>query len=168
MADSDNQPDKKRVGRPLQYKSVEELQTAIDSYFALCDPHIEERLVEGGLDQQGQTIWVKRKVMTEQKPYLMSGLARALGMSRQALLDYSEREQFVDSVAAAKARCEEYTESQLYGPHASGARFSLANNFNGKYQPWSERSIVAGDPDAPPVALVNFIGQKKPGGSEKE
>jgi hypothetical protein len=70
-------------------------------------------------------------------------------IDRRTLLDYKEREEFLPSVERLLAVCEVYTESMLYTPAANGAKFSLANNFKGSYQSWSERQVVAGDPDAP-------------------
>ncbi len=74
-------------GRPLKFKTPDELTAAIEAYFAKCDPHVVERMVETGVDQNGQTILMLRKVMTEQQPYTMSGLARTIGLSRQGLLN---------------------------------------------------------------------------------
>src|SRR3954449_3778725 len=150
MASKDNEPGSKRpVGRPLKFHTVEELDLAIQNYFAECDPHTTKALVETGRDSKGNMLFDTRTVLTEQKPYTMSGLARALGISRQALLDYSEREEFLDSIAMAKQRCEEYAEGQLFGPYANGAKFNLQNNYQGKYQPWTDKQVIAGDPDAP-------------------
>jgi hypothetical protein len=42
----------------------------------------------------------------------------------------------------AKQRCEEYAESQLYGPYANGAKFNLINNYRSKHQDWAERQEV--------------------------
>lgn len=142
-------------GRPLKYESVKDLTQAIRSYFDSCDPHVEPRVVDGGINQKGETIWLKREVLTEQKPYTMSGLARGLGISRQTLLDYSEREEFMDSIADAKARCEEYAESQLFGPYSNGAKFNLVNNYRGKYQVWADKQELTGADDAPlmPIGL---------------
>ena len=92
MATDDNEPEKKRpVGRPLKFQTVAELDLAIQNYFAECDPHTTQALVETERDSKGNMLFDTRTVLTEQKPYTMSGLARALGISRQALLDYSER-----------------------------------------------------------------------------
>jgi hypothetical protein len=140
MAETDTQPqpdEKNQAGRPLKFKTVDELQVAIDSYFDQCDPHLESRLVESGINERGETIFAQRKVMTEQKPYTVSGLARALGLSRQALLDYSERAEFLDTVEAAKERCHEWAENALYTKNASGASFSLKNNWG-----WKERQEI--------------------------
>jgi hypothetical protein len=146
---TEDEEEKNPVGRPLKYKTVAALDLAIQTYFDECDPHIVKHMEATGFNERGQTMWSTREIMTEQRPYTMSGLARALGLSRQALLEYSARDEFGDSIAAAKQRCEEYAESQLYGPYANGAKFNLINNYQDKYQPWADKQVVAGDPEAP-------------------
>ena len=69
----------------------------------------------------------------------MSGLADALDMSRQSLLNYSENEEFFDTITRAKRKCEVYAEERLFDKDgANGAKFSLANNFEG----WKEKQEV--------------------------
>lgn len=150
----EEQQEKHPGGRPLKFETVKELDQAIRSYFDSCDPHVEPRVVDGGINQKGETIWLKREVLTEQKPYTMSGLARALGTTRETILDYGsgryddrdtsteDARKFSDSVADAKSRCEEFAESQLFGPFANGAKFNLTNNYQGKYKPWAERQEI--------------------------
>ncbi|MCF8783208.1 DNA-packaging protein [Rhodococcus ruber] len=137
MNSSTDNKEKNKGGRPLKFQTVEDLQVAIDAYFAMQDPHLEDRLVESGVNDKGETIFMKRKVMTEQKPYTVSGLARALGIHRETLINYGERDQFSDSVRAAYERCHEYAESQLYSRHNSGAAFSLKNNWG-----WRDRQEI--------------------------
>src|SRR6476620_1726125 len=104
--DSSDKPDQPNpVGRPLKFKTVAELDMAIQAYFDEQDPHIVTHMEAPGFNERGQTTWAQRDIMTEQRPYTMSGLARALGMSRQGLLDYSNRDEFADSIAASKQRC---------------------------------------------------------------
>jgi hypothetical protein len=141
------------VGRPLAFKSVSALQQAVDNYFDECDPHLAERMSESGVNQRGETTWAIRKVMTEQKPYLMSGLARHLNVDRKTLLNYSKKSEYFPTVEAAKARCEEFTEGQLYTRAATGAAFSLKNNFDD----WVDRSQIDHTADSGPIALVEFI-----------
>lgn len=148
-------------GRPLKYGTVEQLDQAIRGYFDSCDPHTARRIVDCGINESGETIWREREVMTEQKPYTMSGLARALGISRQTLLDYSERDQFLDSLRAAKQRCEEYAESQLYGPYSNGAKFNLTNNYNGKYTPWTDKQSVDHTTKDQPIPLLAGLAPAK-------
>jgi hypothetical protein len=70
----------------------------------------------------------------------MTGLALALGFnSRQALLNYQNKQEFNDTIVRAKAKVEQYAEERLFDKEgANGAKFSLANNFDG----WRERQQV--------------------------
>lgn len=136
-ATPDTPEEKNKGGRPLKFKSVEELDQAVSAYFDMCDPHTEQRVVEAGVNERGDTIFNKRAVLTEQQPYTVSGLARALGISRQTLLDYSKRDEFLDTIEAARERCHEFAEKQLYGRANSGAAFSLKNNWG-----WRDRQEI--------------------------
>lgn len=122
------------MARPLKYKTVEQLQEAIDAYFEGCEGTVLR-------DSEGNPVLNKwgSPVMIGQKPPTVTGLALALGFtSRQALLNYQGRKMFVDAVTRAKSRCEEYTESRLYDRDgAMGAKFSLMNNFKG----WREKPV---------------------------
>src|SRR4051794_28364655 len=138
MATHDNETENKRaVGRPLKIETVEQLDLAIQNYFGECDPHTTQALVETGRDSKGHILCDTPTPLTEQRPDPMSGLARALGISRQALLDCSERQESLDSIAMAKQRCEEYAEGQLDGPYANGAKFNRINNYRAKHQDWA-------------------------------
>ncbi|NHW45955.1 hypothetical protein HAV21_03460 [Paenarthrobacter sp. MSM-2-10-13] len=149
----DTPEEKNKGGRPLKFKTVDELQVAIDSYFDACDPHLESRLVESGINERGETIFAQRKVMTEQKPYTVSGLARALGIHRETLVNYKESDQFSDSVMAAYDRCHEWAENALFTKSATGAAFSLKNNWG-----WKERQEIDHTTDGKPMqALVEIV-----------
>ncbi len=78
-------------------------------------------------------------IKTQVRPYTISGLADALDMSRQSLLNYSEKDEFFDTITRAKRKCEVYTEEQLFDKSGvNGAKFSLANNFDG----WKEKQKI--------------------------
>lgn len=97
------------VGRPPLFASIEAMQLAIDKYFADC----------AGLDG------------AEIKHPTVTGLSLALGFNgRQSLLNYQDKEEFVDTVKKAKSRVEAYIEQKLYGGQATGLIFNLKNNFN--------------------------------------
>jgi len=167
MAEQEDNQEKHPGGRPLKYQTVAELDLAIQLYFDKCDPHIETHLIANGISGKGETMFEERKVLTDQRPYTMSGLARALGISRQTLLDYSERPEFLDSIQAAKDKCQEYAESQLFGPYANGAKFSLTNNYKGKYQDWSDKHEVDHTSGGKPIkALVEFVGDEPTNGQD--
>ena len=112
------------MARPLKYKTVDELQAAIDQYFEDCKgkPLLDDY---GSADKYGNPIIV------DAKPPTITGLALALGFTnRQTLLNYQGKKQFLDTITRAKARCEEYAESRLYDRDgANGAQFSLKYNF---------------------------------------
>lgn len=95
-------------GRPLKYKSAKTMQTDIDKYFKECD--------------------------RDGRPYTVSGLAYALGTNRQTLLNYEEKDEFVDTIKRAKARIELYNEELLYSKDAptAGVIFNLKNNYGWK------------------------------------
>lgn len=114
------------MARPLKYKTVEELQAAIDAYFEDCQgkPLLDE-------DDNAVTDKYGEPVIIGAHPPTVTGLALALGFStRQSLLNYQGRKQFLDTITRAKARCEEYAESRLFDRDgARGAQFSLEHNF---------------------------------------
>lgn len=123
--------EKNPVGRPLTYKTVDELQKAIDEYFDYCDNRIKQIYTK-----EGETV-----AITHPAPYTMSGLARALGLSRQALSEYSHKEQFGDAIKAARDRVQEDIETRLMETsNQSGAIFNLKNNFGWKDKTESEIS----------------------------
>jgi len=122
----------------------------------MCDPHTQRRVVDCGINESGETIWREREIMTEQKPYTMSGLARAIGLSRQTLLDYGKKDEFMDTIAAARERCHEFAESQLYGRAATGASFSLKNNWG-----WKDRSEVDHTTKDQPISLLAGVAPAK-------
>lgn len=137
-------------GRPLKFKSVEELKEKIDAFFADCDPHpIEETYidfpyhlveVDAGKgktktrrerDFSAEPIPQIRTVMSEQKPYTITGLALWLQTSRDVIIDYEGKKAFSNTIKDAKLKCQNYTERHLYsGKNATGAIFSLKNNFD--------------------------------------
>lgn len=124
-----------KVGRPPMYKTVEEIQTKIDAYFKSCEGTVYT-------DDEGTPVLDKfgRPVIVGERPLTITGLALALGFtSRQALLNYQAKEEFVDTITRAKAVVEQYAEERLYDKDgANGAKFSLANNFEG----WKEKQQI--------------------------
>lgn len=137
-------------GRPLKFKTPEELQERIDAYFADCDPHMEEvtEWVEAR-DKSGQLkkdehglnylIEVTHKVMTQQKHYTITGLAVWLDTSRQTLINYEEKGEFFDTVKGAKDKIESYTEQLLFTTTPTGPIFNLKNNY--EWQDKTERDL---------------------------
>lgn len=117
------------------YKTKEEIQEKIDAYFKECEGKVLT-------DTEGNTVYDKYgyPVRVDVKPLTITGLALALGFtSRQALLNYQAKEEFVDTILRAKAKVECYAEERLFDKDgANGAKFSLANNFEG----WREKQQI--------------------------
>ena len=61
------------------------------------------------------------------RPYTITGLALALGTSRQTLMNYEHREAFFDTIKKHKTRVENYAEERLYSGNAAGPIFALKN-----------------------------------------
>lgn len=121
-------------GRSLKYETAEEIQFVIDRYFEKCQGDLLK-------DEDGEPIYDKHgQPVIIGKPPTVTGLALALGFtSRQALLNYQERIEFVDTILIAKSRIEEYTEARLFDRDGvNGAKFSLTNNFKG----WKDTQTI--------------------------
>ena len=114
------------MGRKPTFTSAEEMQEKIDAYFASCEP---ELLRDGDgtpmLNKNGEPVYVGGRPMTIQ------GLALALGLtSRQSLLNYKAKREFVDTVTRARLRVEQYAAERLFDRDAQrGAQFTLAYGF---------------------------------------
>jgi hypothetical protein len=90
------------AGRPLKFKTPEDLQAQIDGYF-------------GQADQNPRMV------------YTVNGLARALEIDTDTLLNYEKRDNFSVLIKGAKQRIAEFWESRLAGTTPTGAIFWLKN-----------------------------------------
>lgn len=107
----------KKIGRPLKFKSPEELEVKIEAYYE----------------------WAKEN----KKHITVTGLAWFLDTNRQTLLDYESEDSslfknmsdnmkhtFIDTIKRAKARIEMEYEESLYNKNSAvGAIFTLKNNY---------------------------------------
>lgn len=120
-------------------EDLDEMQRRIDQYFTDCEgePLLDHETGEIQYDKYGNMI------VKNAKPLTITGLALAIGFtSRQSLLNYQEKPEFVDTITRAKARVEQYAEERLFDKDgANGAKFSLANNFVG----WKEKREIDAD-----------------------
>jgi len=118
------------IGCPPMYKTPEEMQAAIDKYFADCDQ------VTPALDVNGNPMLYKGQpvLLKEPTPYTVTGLALALGFkSRQALINYQVKDAFNDAITRAKLKIEDYAAQRLYDKEGSnGAKFTLGCNYQWK------------------------------------
>ena len=108
------------VGRPLTFKTPEELEAKIEEYFAYCDNRIQQ-VYSAKADGVIEVI--------NPAPYTMSGLALRLGLDRRSLLNYAETDEFFPTLKAARERVQEDVETRLMEKQATGAIFNLKNNF---------------------------------------
>lgn len=137
------------MGMTPMYTSVEEIESKIEQYFEDCKGYPLT-------DNEGNQIFNKfgLPVFIDVHPPTVTGLALALGFtSRQALLNYQAKLEFVDTITRAKARVEQYAEERLFDRDGSnGAQFSLRNNFKG----WDvdKRNDDSGDGK---ITIVNNI-----------
>jgi len=92
---------KNKGGRPLKFKTVKDLEKVCDAYFNECK--------EGSL------------------PVTITGLALAIGSTRQTVMDYQNSDKFTDAIKRYKLRCENYAEIQLFTGQQTGAIFALKN-----------------------------------------
>lgn len=89
------------AGQPLKFKTVEELQEKIDKYFASCDENEE--------------------------PISITGLALALGTSRETLCNYENKDGYFDTIKRAKLYVEHAYEKRLIKRGNGGDIFALKN-----------------------------------------
>lgn len=109
-----------KEGRPLIFKNKEELQIAIDKYFEECRTH-KKKIVTKSLD----TIEIDDPLVPT-----IAGLAYALNTSRQTIYNYSERDEFFDTIKKSRDYVLSEMESKLVNSDSqvTGAIF-LAKNY---------------------------------------
>lgn len=96
------------VGRPRAFESVEEIEGKINAYFNYCEE--------------------------KEKPYTMSGLAYYLEVSRQTLVNYSNKDEYFDTIKKARDRVQMQLEENALSNKANPTFtiFNLKNNFDWK------------------------------------
>ncbi len=136
----------KHPGRPLAFKTVEELEVKCDEYFETCwgevpvltkqgpvmidDEEAEPRIITTKSGEE--KIVYPKKMLTERKqirPYTLSGLADYLNVDRRTLLNYGRKDEYFPTIARARRKCEMFSEEQLYIGNDRGAKFGLINNY---------------------------------------
>lgn len=119
------------MGKHLQYKTVQALQEVIDEYFDYCENRTRKIYDE----KRGVELMISYPA-----PYTMSGLARRIGLSRQALCEYSHREAYGDAIMRAREKVQEDVENRLMETkNEKGAMFNLKNNFG-----WKDKTEIEG------------------------
>lgn len=88
-----------KVGRPLKFQSVEELQQKIDKYFEI----------------------------TPAEEVTITGLALHLDTYRETLMNYEHKDEFMDTIKRAKLKVQQEYEKDLRRKGRSGDIFALKN-----------------------------------------
>lgn len=111
------------AGRPLKYKTVAELEKAIDEYFSQCVDEIIK-------DENGVPVMKNGSIGIIPHPPTVAGLALHLGFDdRRSIYDYKDRPEFSHTIKRAILKIEEYAEDALISGKAStGAIFWLKNH----------------------------------------
>ncbi len=106
------------MGRPLIFKTKEELEAKVNEYFEYCEGY--------------------------GKPLTMSGLAYFLNVDRQTIINYSNREDYFDTIKRARERVLMDTEERLQtsGQPTTGIIFALKNNYDWKDKVETENTNI--------------------------
>ena len=131
------------VGRPRVFKSVEEVEEKINAYFNYCEE--------------------------KEKPYTMSGLSYYLGISRQTLVNYSNQDQFFDTIKKARDRVQMQLEENALSNKANPTFtiFNLKNNFDWKDKIEHSSSEVE-NINKNISNIANLLNNPKPNRSEED
>lgn len=105
----------------------------IKAYFEDCDTNMKATIT---LNDDGTT---KIDYTHKPKPYTVSGLASALGITRSKLLKIPPEDEIYGEIQLALSKCEEFAESKLFetGAPTTGVSLALRNNFG-----WKEKTEV--------------------------
>ena len=118
------------AGRPLKFKTVEEIQQKIDAYF--------EAAIVG--------------------EYTITGLALALDTNRKVLIDYEGRDEFSNTIKKAKTRVENDYELALRRNGRAGDIFGL-KNFGWKDKMDVENSGIVTHVDGGVSRTLGLLGE---------
>lgn len=110
------------VGKPLAFKTVEDLSEKIDAFFESDDAYIINYVDD-----------VEQKIFAP----TISGLALFLEVDRKTIVNYSNREEYFPTIRKARSRIESHIEKKLYGNNVTGCIFNLKNNFG-----WKDKSEI--------------------------
>ncbi len=123
-------------GRPRQYSNPEEMQVLIDQYFEECEARsIRMFYITNGKEvpeKYERENWITRDVYPT-----VTGLALVLDLTRNSLIQYEGRKEFVNTIKRAKTDIEAACEQRLCNPSCTGTIFSLKNNYG-----WNDKTEV--------------------------
>ena len=140
-----------KTGRPLLFKTVEDLQLAVDAYFV--KGNAEDNIDFG-------EAWVELGDSEYQFMPTMSGLALALGVDRKTITNYANKQEFFPTIKKARNIVEQTLERRLYLNNPAGTIFNLKNNFG-----WADKSeinIESPNGTMTPTFVFNPVGSDEP------
>jgi hypothetical protein len=139
-----------KVGRPLAFKTPNKLKSKIKAYYKSC--WAPKRDMFGNVIKDKETGEV---VLVQSKPYTITGLAVFLGTSRETLMNYEARDDFFDTIKAAKEICHAYAEESLFiGKNPTGAIFNLKNNYGWKDETHNKTDLTT---KGKPLSLLSAL-----------
>lgn len=143
---------KQKKGRPLKFKTVEELEDKIQEYFETQCKTV------GILDENGLPLVTSKGFpVVDYNPPTVAGLALYLGFcDRQSMYDYKERPVFSCTIKKAISRIEDYAEKQLTQGNSTGAIFWLKNH---GWKDKSETELTGAN--GAPIAVQTSIDLEK-------
>lgn len=123
-----------KVGRPLKFKTPEELEAKINAYFS------EIESIEGAVPT-------------------ITGLAKYLNTSRETLREYKERPEYVDPIKKALSICEYYIENGALTNKLNTvfSIFNLKNNYG-----WKDESTKNIKAEVTMSQLLNSLEDGQP------
>ena len=152
-------------GRPLKYKTAGEMQRIIDIYFLACSVKQadtkgaqstlkELNLLVNALDERDKATY---KDMEDTWPTI-TGLAYALDIARNQLINYEGKKRFHNTIRKGKERVLRAQEQKLQtGTNVQGVIFSMKNNYN-----WVDKQEVTGkDGKELPSAINISFGREE-------
>ena len=157
----------KKGGRPPKYRTAKELQRVIDMYFVGCELNrlksdaLSLDVYELGFKQITEGLNGKELAILstmEDKWPTVTGLAYDIGLSRDSLIKYTQKDKFTDTIRAAKQRVLRHQDQKLHeGGNVSGTIFSMKNNYN-----WVDKQEVTGkDGKELPSAINISFGREE-------
>ena len=147
--DNEEKKEKHAGGRPLKFKSVEELQKKIDEYFATTGTKTKKVFSK----RLGDVIDIEYY-----EPATICNLALFLDVDRDTLLNYGKREEYFGTIKKAKARVEsniEYGGLMGYLPPATNI-FNLKNNFG-----WVDKQEVDHQSKGEKIGVIVYLPELK-------
>lgn len=119
------------LGKRRIVEDPAQLQDMIDEYWNSCEGPLIDKYGQVVRDDNGHIIYVQTK------PYTLSGLAAAIGMSTHVLRNYNWKSlaglvqpEFSEVIMRARQRVQQYSEERLFDQNGQrGAQFMLQAGF---------------------------------------